>query len=371
MRVPRGISGARTMAAAPGRSAVEQARVDAGRVVARVQAALSFQVATALQGALDAVLEPGEQLAALVLLCVCVQAAAMVGHVQAETVRSVLVVQVGQTLQGLLVYKEWASSSTQGLVLGFLLNTLGLCVPSVLELLSPEFVASAYVQNALSVWLFQYASSTREVLARVDFGVSPAYVCLLAFALSAGARRLAAGSGAEAFALFKYLARAWHMLLVDWLLRTLAHSTGGLQRGLQIALLAMVVVVVDALALESLSLMRDVRGYTVFRIAGELQGLGVLSSDSASALGAALLAFCAHTGLGALQLHSRVTSSAAEVFFVASVNVLVQSATSGEAGVAQQLLRAGLVCVLAYAVQKELARGDEVDGEGRRGGKGA
>jgi hypothetical protein len=182
----------------------------------------------------------------------------------------------------------------------------------------------------LSVWLFQYASSTREVLARVDFGVSPAYVCLLAFALSASARRLAAGSGVEVFALFKYLARAWHMLLVDWLLRTLTHSTGGLQRGLQIALLAMVVVVVDALALESLSLMRDVRGYTVFRIAGELQGLGVLSSDSASALGAALLAFCAHTGLGALQLHSRVTSSAAEVFFVASVNVLVQSATSGQ-----------------------------------------
>jgi hypothetical protein len=67
----------------------------------------------------------------------------------------------------------------------------------------------------------------------------------------------------------------------------------------------------------------------------------VLSSDGASALGAELLAFCAHTGLDALQLRSRVTSSAAEVFFVASVNVLVQSATSGEAGVAQQLLRAG------------------------------
>jgi hypothetical protein len=61
----------------------------------------------------------------------------------------VLVVQVGQMLQGLLVYKEWVSRSTQGLVQGFLLNTLDLCVPSVLELLSPEFVASAYVQNTL------------------------------------------------------------------------------------------------------------------------------------------------------------------------------------------------------------------------------
>jgi hypothetical protein len=32
---------------------------------------------------------------------------------------------------------------------------------------------------------------------------------------------------------------------------------------------------VDALALESLSLLRDVRGYTVYRIAGELQGMEI------------------------------------------------------------------------------------------------
>jgi hypothetical protein len=156
----------------------------------------------------------------------------------------------------------------------------------------------------------------------------------------------------EAFALYKYLARAWHMLLVDWLLRTLTHSTEGLQRGLQIAMLAMVLVVVDALTIESLSLMRDVRGYTVFRVTGELQGLGVLIGDGASALGAVVLAFYANTGLGTLQLHSRVTSRTVEVFFVASVNVLrVQITTSGEEGVVQQQLGEGLVCVLAYAVQ--------------------
>jgi hypothetical protein len=39
----------------------------------------------------------------------------------------------------------------------------------------------------------------------------------------------------------------------------------------------------------------------VYRIAGELQGMGVLSSDRVSAVGAALLAFCAHTSLGAMQ----------------------------------------------------------------------
>jgi len=357
------ISGGGCMASSPAPAALAQVRLDAASVLARVQTALSFQVATALQVALDAFLARGVQLAALVLLCVALQAAAALGRVPVETVRGVLVVQVGQTLQGLLVFKDWTAGSTERLVQGFLVNTLGLCVPSVLELLSPRFVASPYVQNALSVWLFQYASSTREVLASVDFGVSPAVVCLLAFALSVSARRL--GSSLEA--LYKYIARAWHMLLVDWLLRTLALSTAGAPTGLQIALLAMVVLVVDALALEHQSMLRDVRGYTVFRIAGELQGLGVLSRDRASAVGAALLAFCAHTSLGALQLRSRVASSVAEVFLVASANVLVQSATSGEAAVAQQLLRAGLVCVLTYAVQAALTdQGDEAAGAGAR-----
>ena len=271
-----------------------QVRLDAGRVVQRVRTALSFQVATALQTALDAWMAPGEQLAALVLLCLCVRARA--GFTEAEIAHEVLVVQVGQTLQGMLAYKEWATSSTSGLALGFLLNTLGLCLPSVLELVSPAFVASSYVQNALSVWLFQYASSTRQVLQRVDFGVSVAFVCVLAFVLSLQARKLVARL--QAYALYKYVARAGHMLLVDALLGVITGSELGAVPGLRIALLAVVVLAADSLDSEGMGLMQDVRGYIVYRIAGELQGLGVLSSDGTTVLAAALLAFCAHTGLG-------------------------------------------------------------------------
>jgi len=340
-------------------SALEQARADAGAVLARVQAAVSFQVALVLQGSLDEIMTPAEQLAALVLLCVCVQVATMLRRVETEVpeiARGVLVVQVGQTLQALLVAKAQAGGREE-IVVGFLLNTLGLCVPSVLELVTPRFVASAYVQNALSVWLFQYASSTRKVLAAVDFGVSPALVCLLAFLLSLSAQRLGKRSALEALALYKYVARAWHMLLVDWLLRAVTESGAGLVQALQIALMAMLVIVVDTLELGYLSLLRDVRGYIVYRIAGELQGLGVLSQDAASALGAAFVMFCAHTGLGALSMRSLATSSAVEVFFVASVNVLVQGATSGKTGAALQVLNAGLVCVLAYQTQRALGRG--------------
>jgi len=340
-------------------SALEQARADAGAVLARVQAAVSFQVALVLQGSLDEIMTPAEQLAALVLLCVCVQVATMLRRVETEVpeiARGVLVVQVGQTLQALLVAKAQAGGREE-IVVGFLLNTLGLCVPSVLELVTPRFVASAYVQNALSVWLFQYASSTRKVLAAVDFGVSPALVCLLAFLLSLGAQRLGRHSALEALALYKYVARAWHMLLVDWLLRTVTDSGAGLGQGLQIVPRHDGACIRMYYFFGYLSLLRDVRGYIVYRIAGELQGLGVLSQDAASALGAAAVLFCAHTGLGALSMRSLATSSAVEVFFVASVNVLVQGATSGKTGAALQVLNAGLVCVLAYQTQRALGRG--------------
>jgi hypothetical protein len=221
----------------------------------------------------------------------------------------------------------------------------------MLEMLSPAFMQIAYVQNALSVWLFQYASTTRQALARVDFGVSPVFLCLFVFSLTTRARRLS--SSAQGIELYKYVARAWHMLLVDWVLRTLADSTLLLPHMLQVALWSMLVVIVDLLGLDSLSLMQDVRGYTVFRIAAELQRMGVLSSDAASAVGAALLFFCVHSSLGVLHLQSRATSSFAEVLFVACTNVILQG-TSGGAGAAQLTLVC-VACVFAYEVQATLA----------------
>ena len=94
--------------------------------------------------------------------------------------------------------------------------------------------------------------------------------------------------------LYKHVLRAWHILLVDLLLRTVVASASGMPQVLQITLLAMVVLVVDELELDNLSLMRDVRGYMVYRIAGELQSLGVLSMDGTSALGAAGCVLRAH-----------------------------------------------------------------------------
>ena len=328
-----------------------QAQIDLLRVVGRLQSVLNYQLALALQTTLGVLMPPTEQLCALLLLCVCERALLSV-RMQSEIVRCVLVVQVGQAMQNMLPSTAWTTASATQLASGFLSNTLGLMLPSLLELLAPDFMRPDNVQNAISVCLFQYASSTREFLGHVNFGVSPVYICLLAFLLSHRALPLLPASGVPT--LYQYVGRAWHMLLVDWLLRTVVASTRELSQLLQMALLSMLVVVVDELELERLSLMRDVRGYLLYRVARELQQLGVLSTDGTSALAAALLVFCAHTGMQKMVVgkgcYSRLSSALADVFLIACVNVITQNASAGSADAAQQLTRVGVVCILTYKV---------------------
>jgi len=330
-----------------------QVKTDAVRVLIRAESVLSFQIATALQTSLYSVLTASEQLATLLILCVGLEGfarAVKTKDIGFEISRKVLIVQLGQAAQELLVFKNWASSSTEGVAQGFLLNTLGLCVPGAIEIFNPAFMQSAYLQNALAVWLFQYATTTRQALARVDFGVSPFFLCLFTFALTTRARFI--NTGIPELSLYKYVARAWHMLLVDWMLRTLAHATEIMPHVVQIVLWALLIIVVDRLGLDKLSLMQDVRGFTIFRIAAELQRMGLLSVDAGSSVLAALLVFCVHTSLSVLDLQSRAIASFSEVMFVACTNVILQNASVGEG--APQLTLVCIVCVCVYEVQTAL-----------------
>jgi hypothetical protein len=325
-----------------------QAQSDLLRVVGRLQSVLNYQLALALQKTLGDFLQPTEQLSALLLIAVCERALDSV-CMGSEIVRGVLVVQVGQAIQNLLPSTAWTTASETQLASGFLINTVALMLPSMLELVTPVFMRTDYVQNAISVCLFQYAASTRTLLTRVHFGVPPAYICLLAFLLSH--RVLSDSQASGVLTLFQYVGRALHMLLVDWFLGSVVASTHELSQLLQMSMLTMLVVIVDELQLDRLSLMRDVRGYLLYRIAGELQELGVLSMDGSSALSAALLAFCAHTAMQKMALYSRLGSALTDVLLIACVNVVTQNASSGAgADAAQQFTRVGVVCILTYKV---------------------
>ena len=226
-----------------------QAQSDLLRVVGRLQSVLNYQLALALQKTLGDFLQPTEQLSALLLIAVCERALDSV-CMGSEIVRGVLVVQVGQAIQNLLPSTAWTTASE---------------------------------------------TPTRTLLTRVHFGVPPAYICLLAFLLSH--RVLSDSQASGVLTLFQYVGRALHMLFVDWFLGSVVASTHELSQLLQMSMLTMLVVIVDELQLDRLSLMRDVRGYLLYRIAGELQELGVLSMDGSSALSAALLAIISLAGL--------------------------------------------------------------------------
>jgi hypothetical protein len=331
-----------------------EVRSDVLRVLQQLQAIVSFQLAGALQRSLDVLLSAPEQVGVLVLLWLSVRGAARVWKADVAVARSVLVVQAGQSvLRALSAASGWAAGSAAEVAVGFLANTFALCLPSLLAVVVPRLVATDYVQNAISVYLFQYATASRELLLRVDFGVSPAVFCVLALALSGSVR--AGLLGAAATRLYEHVFQAWHMLLVDWLLRAVAADAAGLPQQLQIALLLMIVIFVDELGLARVGALRDVRGYTVFRVAGALQLLGALATDSTGSLAAAMLVLCARTVLRILRVHSRVLDSVSDIVFVACVNVLLADVTSDSRDPRDYdaellVLRVAVVSILAHGV---------------------
>jgi hypothetical protein len=330
-----------------------EVRADVLRVLRQLQAIVSFQLAGALQRSLDMLLSAPEQVGVLVLLWLGVRGATRVWKADVAVARSVLVVQAGQSvLRALSAASGWAAGSAAEVAVGFLANTFALCLPSLLAVVVPRLVATDYVQNAISVYLFQYATASRELLLRVDFGVSPAVFCVLALALSGSVR---AGLLGAATRLYEHVFQAWHMLLVDWLLRAVAADAAGLPQQLQIALLLMIVIFVDELGLARVGALRDVRGYTVFRVAGALQLLGALATDSTGSLAAAMLVLCARTVLRILRVHSRVLDSVSDIVFVACVNVLLADVTSDSRDPRDYdaellVLRVAVVSILAHGV---------------------
>jgi len=65
------------------------------------------------------------------------------------------------------------------------------------------------------------------------------FVCLLSFVLSHSTHQRVLVS--PVVKLYKHVLLAWHMLLVDWLLRTVVAAASGLPEVLQITLLSIVV----------------------------------------------------------------------------------------------------------------------------------
>jgi hypothetical protein len=352
----------------------EQVLVDAAELVARTQATLTYQLASALQMTLLSFLDPAYTLAGVVLLCMYTECAARVqSKMDVSIARRVLLAQLGQSLMGAIDYSLTGAAATPSM--GFLLRTCSLCLPSVLGSISPTLVSNDYVQNAISAYVYSYAQKSETMLRGVDMGAPPLYLCVLSIVLS---RARVLQPGLKPWPIFTYVFQGWRMLFVDVLVRALADSARGAPKLARTALSLALVLAVDVLGLARCGMLQDVRGYAVFKTAEQLNSIRLLELDPASTCAVAVVLLCARSTLAPL-LRQRgsapveggapggerparplVTAahSVADIVCVASVNVLLRTMMhdSISAAPATRFLLVCVVSVMAYTTQALLAR---------------
>jgi hypothetical protein len=331
-------------------------RADVLQMLQRLQSIVNFQLASALQLSLDLFLSPFEQVGVILLLCLCLHVATLGWNTNVTVPRSILIVQMGQSVLRILSFAQgWTTGGMSRVAIMFLANTFALCLPSLLSVLNPKFAATDYVRNAVTVYLFKYATTSRELLAIVDFGVSPFFFSVLALVVSFHLKSFVdLGNARE---IFQYVFQALHMLLIDWLLQTVVADAVSLPLLLQVALMLMIVIFMDKLRLADshVDVLKDVRSYTVWRVAGQLQRLSMLFTDSTSSLAAAVMVHCARGLMNILCVHTRVVDSLSEIVSMACINVLVQNASDVSEDLQNdtevQVLRVFLLCMFCHWVQ--------------------
>lgn len=354
----------------------EQVLIDAAELVARTQATLTFQLASALQMTLLSFLDPAYTLAGVVLLCMYTECAARVqSKMDVSIARRVLLAQLGQSLMGAIDYSLTGAAATPST--GFLLRTCSLCLPSVLGSISPTLVSNDYVQNAISAYVYSYAQKSETMLRGVDMGAPPLYLCVLSIVLS---RARVLQPGLKPWPIFTYVFQGWRMLFVDVLVRALAESAQGAPKLARTALSLALVLAVDVLGLARCGMLQDVRGYAVFKTAQQLNSIRLLELDPASTCAVAVVLLCARSTLAPL-LRQRAEDGApveggapvgqrperplvtaahsvADIVCVASVNVLLRNMMhdSISAAPATRFLLVCVVSVMAYTTQALLAR---------------
>jgi hypothetical protein len=261
----------------------------------------------------------------------------------------------------------------------FLLRTYSLCLPSVLGSVSPVMLSNDYVQNAISSYVYRYAQNSQEMLRGIDFGAPPLYVCVLMIVIA----RHTAFARIQHSSIFTYVFQGLRLLLVDVLTRSLWDSTLGAPKFARTALSLGLVLAVDVLGLARWGMLRDVRGYAVFKTAQQLNSIGIISLDEGSTCAVAVVLLCARSAAAhahiSVEEHKRgekagrggdvtglpltepalitAAHSVADIVCVASINALLQDMMAGAAS-SSPLVRFLLVCVVAVmacTTQKLLA----------------
>jgi hypothetical protein len=254
-------------------SAACQVLADTNELTARLESTLEFQIASALQRRLILLISPALSLEAVLILCF------LAGYIERflrwdiDVSKRVLLAVLGQLIMH-VVDNTLAHYGARAHA-AFLLRTCALCVPHVIGVINPAFLANEYVQSSIFVMLYAYAQGSQQMLEGVDFGAPPLFICVFAFVLSQRSASLILQR--HNLGMFQLVFRGWRMMLVNVIITSIQGNALGSTLWSQMAQSLALVLAIDVLGLSSQSVLHDVRGYAVYRTATHLVDLQTMS----------------------------------------------------------------------------------------------
>ena len=295
-------------------------------IIAKAQNAILFSIASALQIILRQYFDSMEILAVTAIISIGLHELALQSNnVIWKILKQSAVVQVGQSLVEYVDSHSTNYANSQLLfpLTTWVLQTSILCLPAMI---GSKFQNDEFLQNAVSVFLYQYSATMKQWVVQINFGTSPVFVILLAVSLTIYFKN----RQNESFALHQYMFKAFHMLLVDLLLQTTLDLSAFHSVSVQLCLQLLCIFFFDSID-SQVTIFAEVRGYAVWRLGRSLYTLSKTSFSFQTALtGSILLIFARYLTLfHNMTIQSKFSSSIAELVFLVAVNHLILPITSG------------------------------------------
>lgn len=327
---------------------------DAVALVCRLQNIISFQIAGALQQTLNEFLEPTYQLTLMILLSIGTELFMRIfrKNLTLHILHQTVVIQVGQSLLAFLASINTtfvASQQYQTQCIKWLLQTISLCLPAFL---STQMSQSDYIQNAISVYLYQYTDATSNIVVSIDIGVPPFFIAIVAILLSLQWPKLL-----NPAKIYTYFYKAFQMLLVELIMFTITDNLQNVSENSKFLLQIYVLFAIDFINEVKSNTLSEVRGYAIWRISKQITDMDMNILDLATSMSVSILLFIGrrlgtlmHISSSSMSLHTLT-----EIIFMSTTNLLLYPVvTKSGQTFDEHILRVMFLTTAAHTIENML-----------------
>ena len=199
----------------------------------------------------------------------------------------------------------------------WLLQTMSLCLPAFL---STQMSSNEYIQNALSVYLYQYTNATSNTVVRLDTGVPPIFISILAILFSIWWPPVS-----NKVRVYAYFYKAFQMLIVELMLFSITDRLHGVLESTKFLLQVFILFTIDFINEIKSNTLTEVRGYAIWRVSRQISSMNLSILDVSTSMSLSILLFIARR-LGILLKISSSSMSLhtmTEIIFMSTTNLLL------------------------------------------------